>query len=287
MPSKCAVLVNSCDKYEDAWHPFFRLFDIMWPECPYDVYLNTETKECSEILHGGAVKTLHPSKTKCSWSKRLKDVLRQLDADYVITLLEDFFIMSPVRHDIIQQGLNIMDNDGNIMGIELYSNPHLDVPYERDFAEIDDTFMYCISTMAWIWRKEYLLSILRNENAWDFEWNENYNFIQKTNKYLSKHFVHPLMVYGYDSSIKVVKAVFFNVYKGQTLVDINYQDVINATSDLEAYYMLGGSDVTLKATASAYCLSPYIKSEFHIEFFAQQLNNYLYQIHKRLSFLLF
>ena len=25
------ILVNSCDKYEDAWEPFFKLFSIQWP----------------------------------------------------------------------------------------------------------------------------------------------------------------------------------------------------------------------------------------------------------------
>ena len=40
-----AVRVNSCDKYEDAWNPFFKLFSIMWPDCPYDIYLNSTNFE--------------------------------------------------------------------------------------------------------------------------------------------------------------------------------------------------------------------------------------------------
>ena len=39
-----AILVNSCDKYEDAWDPFFKLLKIQWPDCPYRIYLNTEFK---------------------------------------------------------------------------------------------------------------------------------------------------------------------------------------------------------------------------------------------------
>ena len=41
------ILVNSCDKYEDAWEPFFKLFSIQWPECPYKIILNTESKNFS------------------------------------------------------------------------------------------------------------------------------------------------------------------------------------------------------------------------------------------------
>lgn len=122
-----------------------------------------------------------------------------------------------------------------------------------------------------------IINIIHNEidnNNYLHIWVDE-KHIPASNKYLSKHFVHPLMVYGYDEENKMVKAVFFNAYKGQILVNINYQDMINATTDLEKYYMLGGSDVTLKTTASAYCLSPYIKSEFHVGVFAQQLKNYI------------
>lgn len=42
-----AVFVSSCDKYEDARESFFALFQKNW-ECPYQVYLNTETKTYSK-----------------------------------------------------------------------------------------------------------------------------------------------------------------------------------------------------------------------------------------------
>lgn len=100
-------------------------------------------------------------------------------------------------------------------------------------------------------------------------------YLPASDKYQANHFVHPLMVYGYDSEKEIIKAVFFNAYKGQILVDIHYQHIINATADLENYYLHGGSDVSLKATATSYCLSPYIKSTFHLEVFSQQLKNYI------------
>ena len=40
-----SILINSCDAYEDIWEPFFRCFSENWPDCPYPIYLNTETKE--------------------------------------------------------------------------------------------------------------------------------------------------------------------------------------------------------------------------------------------------
>lgn len=65
-----AVRVNSCDKYEDAWNPFFKLFSIMWPDCPYDIYLNSETKEYNCTFMN--VKTICGGKN-LAWSERLKN----------------------------------------------------------------------------------------------------------------------------------------------------------------------------------------------------------------------
>lgn len=40
------IIVNSCDKYEDAWNPFFKLMEIHWPKSDkYQIILNTENKD--------------------------------------------------------------------------------------------------------------------------------------------------------------------------------------------------------------------------------------------------
>ena len=45
MDNSVTILVSSCDLYEDAWYPFFKLLKIQWPECEqYRIVLNTETK---------------------------------------------------------------------------------------------------------------------------------------------------------------------------------------------------------------------------------------------------
>ena len=85
----CAVLVCSCDKYEDTWIPFFTLMKKYWSDCPYQIYLNTETKQYKDKLGMGVI-TLN-SRPKYSWSKRLKNCLRQIDSQFVILILDDFF----------------------------------------------------------------------------------------------------------------------------------------------------------------------------------------------------
>ena len=46
------IIVNTCDKYEDAWNPFFRLMEINWPESEnYKIILNTENKSPKTLLN--------------------------------------------------------------------------------------------------------------------------------------------------------------------------------------------------------------------------------------------
>ena len=50
-------------------------------------YLVSENKEC---------KYSQTIKTKGSWTKRLRDALEQIEEDYILLMLEDFFIRKPV-----------------------------------------------------------------------------------------------------------------------------------------------------------------------------------------------
>ena len=44
---KYSVLVNTCDKFEDCWNPFFKLFCMYWQDYKGKIYLNTEYKDYS------------------------------------------------------------------------------------------------------------------------------------------------------------------------------------------------------------------------------------------------
>ena len=55
--SQYAVVVSSCDAYSDAWKPFFKLFFKYWSDCPFPIYLVTNTREPIKI--NGAYSTTH------------------------------------------------------------------------------------------------------------------------------------------------------------------------------------------------------------------------------------
>lgn len=166
----CAVLICSCDKYEDAWSPFFLLLKKYWRDCPYPIYLNTETK-IFEDMTGLGVKTLN-SDPKMPWSKRLKNCLRQIDSRFVILLLEDFFLRSDVQQDVVSDCVEWMKREPiACVCFERYGILREEKKLYYDiFIQREKGARYTFNLQAGIWRKKTLLKCLNNfENPWEFE----------------------------------------------------------------------------------------------------------------------
>ena len=86
--TKYSILINTCDKFEDCWNPFFKLFKLYWPDCSGIIYLNTEYKDYSYpglniIPVKGCVKHQIPHNKRATWSQCLKWALEEMDTDIV------------------------------------------------------------------------------------------------------------------------------------------------------------------------------------------------------------
>ena len=90
--SDYVILVLSCDKYEPCWTPFFTLLDKYFTNHP-KVYLVTETKKCEYC------ETINVDSD--IWSKRFLEALRKIKNEYVLVMLDDFFIRDYVDVDRI------------------------------------------------------------------------------------------------------------------------------------------------------------------------------------------
>lgn len=169
------VLVNSCDKYESAWEPFFRLLKLQWPEVVnYKIILNTETKTFNcDFLN---VTTIC-SGTKMTWSERLKNTLKQIDTEYILYFLEDFFLMQKVSTESLEEAYKKIKSDKDIGYIGLkYNKKHkFKNPSEIDlsqkfFSKDDIITINRINSMTALWRKDWLFDLLRDhETPWEFE----------------------------------------------------------------------------------------------------------------------
>ncbi len=165
LPS-CCVLVVSCDSYSDLWRPFFTLLWRHWPDCPFPVYLGTNSAEYQDER----VSSLNVGPDE-SWSKNLRYFLNQMDSKYVLLLLEDFFLTKRVATDAVVEHLKILDTLGGTV-MRLYPNP----PPEAQLKGVPGVGIihrrakFRVSAQGAIWNRADLLALIRDEESpWDFE----------------------------------------------------------------------------------------------------------------------
>ena len=173
MNKNCSVIVNTCDKYEDAWFPFFELVKKYWKGCQYIFYLNTESKQ---YTHDGLnVTVINENRASCynaSWGVRMKNCLKQIESKYVILLLEDFFLQDNVDQAELDSCIQMMENDENIKAIYFKQIDGYSTVYPKDqqYFIMSGKKRYILNLQAGLWRTEDLYALIDdNDTPWSFE----------------------------------------------------------------------------------------------------------------------
>jgi hypothetical protein len=163
----CSLLVISCDKYQDLWRPFFHQFWKHWPDCPFPVHLGANAAAFAHTR----VTTLQAGPDE-SWSKNLRWFLEQLRTDYVLTLLDDYFLdRSIATGDVLQHLRHLQSLRGTLM--RLFPKPGPDGWQQpgQAFGAIHRDAPYRVSAQPAIWNRTRLLNLLDDtEDAWQWEW---------------------------------------------------------------------------------------------------------------------
>lgn len=170
------VVVSSCDEYSDLWDPFFKIIMSEWPELKkyqIPIVLNTERKTYQ--YKGLNIRTLqlYGENDNPAWSTRLKETLERIKTEYIIFLLDDFYMHGDVRTDKIEQCIGWMDSNQNISSFcfkETYASKNIrDNKYEG-FERRPLFGKYKFNCQAALWRKDRLMSYLqKDENPWEWE----------------------------------------------------------------------------------------------------------------------
>lgn len=163
-----SILVLSCDKYEACWEPFFGLLNKYYPRHP-KAYLVCETKMCK---FAPTINVNTPI-----WTKRFREALTQIDTDYVLVMLDDFFLRDYVDYRRIN---NIQfDEDTVVYNFEQNYRPYDEYNEYWGIQRLGQ--MYLNSCQPSLWNKTKLIERLqKDESAWDWEMtyiNEGKNLI--------------------------------------------------------------------------------------------------------------
>ena len=167
--ASCALLIFSCDRYADLWPAGIELFNRYWPDCPWKKYLASDTRPAAFP----GFQSLGCSDHILDWSTRLAMVLSQIPDEYVLMLLDDFFLQNRVD---TAQTVVFLEEAVRCNAPCLRLVPHRSLQKVFLESEIADEHTrglpYRTSTQASIWRKDRLLSLLvPGESIWEFEAN--------------------------------------------------------------------------------------------------------------------
>lgn len=158
-----SIVVLSCDERAKYWDIFFKLKSRYWKECPYPIYL------VSESLKHRRYRTININSP--IWTKRFREALKQVDEDYVIILLEDYFLRQIVDQERLSTVTKIITQNPNIATFNFERNYREALPCAFDgWLKQKNNQVYLNSTQPSIWNKQILMDRLReDQDPWQWE----------------------------------------------------------------------------------------------------------------------
>ncbi len=98
-------------------------------------------------------------------------------------------------------------------------------------------------------------------------------------RYNNSHYVHPLLIYGYDDDKEIYNVWFFDINNGFRTVEIKQKEMEIAILDAAIYYMRGGTEVIISSLVNIFqVLTVLPKLPFNINVFISHLRDYLFGI---------
>jgi len=164
--NELTIFVNSCDLYADAWPLFFTLFKQNGGKIlHYPIVLATEKKHyCFEDMKIHTISSGFQS----TWSKRMVTSCQQIESEYFLFTLEDYFLLSKFNYEEFNKIFSFMKADKNI-GYVGFSR-RTDVKQNCGQWSVLDLTKQRMNLTVSIWKKDFFIKLLRkHESIWDFE----------------------------------------------------------------------------------------------------------------------
>lgn len=185
------IVVLTSNKYVHMLTGFVHLFNKFYPNqevtvVRYDVRPPKLPDNFKQFAIG--------NQSDYSWSSGLKHYLEQIEDEFVLLMLEDYYLDRLVNVGLINSIYNFMSANSHVFKFDLTDDrtkvPHKEhnwkmIANDKDVYDViqsDINAPFLASVQVAIWRRDFLLGILnKTDNPWQFEKNK------RTKTYLKKH----------------------------------------------------------------------------------------------------
>jgi len=165
---KTAILISSCDAFDDCWGPMIYSLKKYWSDCPYPIYfISNFHKIDDEKIH-----FINVGKDE-AFASNLKFSLQELSCDYIIYFQDDYFLVDYVNTEAIKTHVSHC-HEKDIDFLKLHANDF----FLRDNYRIGDSdyctnpidLRYTINTSVAVWKKSTLETLcVEGYSGWEWE----------------------------------------------------------------------------------------------------------------------
>jgi hypothetical protein len=158
------VVISSCDDYSDLWPYFFHFFFNHWPDAPQPIYLIANQRRYADPR----VNTILVGPDQ-QWGSNTYAAISQIDAEFVLLLLDDFFFDAPFPMETFHRTLEqFQAAQGRLL--ELRPHGTDGEPVENTWFRRADPQNLKAGINSNLWRKDQLLEIAQpGLNIWKCE----------------------------------------------------------------------------------------------------------------------
>lgn len=172
LKDQCAIVVNSCDSYEDVWPLFFTALKDRWKDCDLEIYLNTESK--LYVFDGLKLNTVnhYVSCNDKNWGNRLIQSLKHINKKYVISLFDDFIVEKNINVNKIAKCVEQLEKHDDIAVFYFLNNPGKNKAdgLLEGFELLGRNNDYKLNSAPAVWRRKSLINytgVIDSPWAWE------------------------------------------------------------------------------------------------------------------------
>ncbi|MGU5766954.1 hypothetical protein [Aeromonas allosaccharophila] len=184
--SDLTIVINTCDSYSDVLSLFFAAFSEYWPNCSFEVVINTEknSHDCYPArTHNYKIREFN------SWGDRFIQTLQTVKSEFVMVVYDDFILENFVDERQIKYILELMKKDP---AAAVYYLVNTNLPIVKSnlsgniFSEIIDDCDFRLNSFPAIWRRADLSNYTgRYDNPWAWEVFGSYRTFNDGKKFYS------------------------------------------------------------------------------------------------------